>query len=70
MNLEALLAENNRLADVRDMFGDSLKGGFLQEIARTTAGNFAWSEGIAQEALATRRRSRRNLVGAAARLVH
>jgi Domain of unknown function (DUF4020) len=52
MNLEALLAESARLADVRDMFGDSLKGGFLQEIARTAAGNFAWSEGIAQEALA------------------
>lgn len=51
MNLEALLAESARLADVRDMFGDSLKGGFLQEIARTAAGNFAWSEGIAQEAL-------------------
>jgi hypothetical protein len=51
MNLEALLAENIRLADVRDMFGDSLKGGFLQEIARTAAGNFGWSEVIAQEAL-------------------
>lgn len=52
MNLEALLAESARLADVRDMFGDPLKGGFLQEIARTAAGNFAWSEGVAQEALA------------------
>ena len=52
MNLEALLAESARLADVRDRFGDPLKGGFLQEIARTAAGNFAWSEGIAQEALA------------------
>jgi len=52
MNLEALLAESTRLADVRDMFGDSLKGGFLQEIARTANGNFAWSEGIAREALA------------------
>jgi hypothetical protein len=52
MNLEALLAESARLADVRDMFGDSLKGGFLQEIARTAAGNFVWSEDIAQEALA------------------
>ena len=52
MNLEALLAESNRLADVRDMFGEPLKGGFLQEIARTAAGNFAWSEGIAREALA------------------
>jgi hypothetical protein len=51
MNLEALLAENTRLADVRDMFGDSLKGGFLQEIARTAAGNFGWSEVIGQEAL-------------------
>ena len=51
MNLEALLAASARFADVRDMFGDSLKGGFLQEIARTVAGNFAWSEGIAQEAL-------------------
>ena len=27
------------------------KAGFLQEIARTAAGNFAWSEGIAAEAL-------------------
>ena len=53
MNLEALLAESARLADVRDMFGDPLKGGFLQEIARTAAGNFAWSEGIAQEAPAS-----------------
>jgi hypothetical protein len=51
MNLEALLAENIRLADVKDMFGDTLKGGFLQEIARTAAGNFAWSEAIAGEAL-------------------
>ena len=52
LNLEALLSESARLADVRDMFGDQLKGGFLQEIARTAAGNFPWSEGIAQEALA------------------
>jgi Domain of unknown function (DUF4020)/SIR2-like domain len=51
MNLEALLAENTRLADIKDMFGDPLKGGFLQEIARTAAGNFAWSEAIAGEAL-------------------
>jgi len=51
MNLEALLAENSRLADVKDMFGEPLKSGFLQEIARTAAGNFAWSEGIAREAL-------------------
>lgn len=51
MNLAALLVENTRLANVRDMFGDSLKSGFLQEIARTVAGNFAWSEGIAREAL-------------------
>jgi hypothetical protein len=52
MNLEALIAETTRLAGVKDMFGDSLKGGFLQEVARTVAGNFAWSEGVAQEALA------------------
>ena len=51
MDLEALLAENNRLADVKDMFGEPLKGGFQQEIARTAAGNFAWSEGISREAL-------------------
>jgi hypothetical protein len=51
MNFAALLAENTRLADVKDMFGDSLKNGFLQEIARTASGNFAWSEGIAGEAL-------------------
>jgi hypothetical protein len=51
MNLEALLAENTRLADVKDMFGDPLKGGLLQEIARTAAGNFAWSEAIAGQAL-------------------
>ncbi len=52
MNLEALLAESARLADSRDMLGDPLKGGFLQEVARTAAGNFAWSEGVAQDALA------------------
>lgn len=52
MNLEALIAESTRLAGVRDTFGDPLKDGFLQEIARTAAGNFAWSECIAQEALA------------------
>ncbi len=51
MNLAALLTENTRLADVKDMFGDPLKSGFLQEIARTASGNFAWSEGIAGEAL-------------------
>lgn len=51
MNLEALLAENTRLADVKDMFGDPFKGGFLQEIARTAAANFTWSAGIASEAL-------------------
>ncbi len=51
MNLEALLAENSRLADVKNMFGQPLKGGFLQEIARTAAGSLAWSEGIAREAL-------------------
>jgi hypothetical protein len=52
MNLEGLLAESARLADVKDMFGSPLKGGFLQDIARTTAGNFAWSERIAEQALA------------------
>ncbi len=52
MDLGALLAESNRLADARDKFEEPLKGGFLQEIARTAAGNFAWSEGIAREALA------------------
>lgn len=51
MNLEALFAENTRLADVKDMFGDPLKGGFLPEIARTASENFAWSKGIAGEAL-------------------
>lgn len=52
MNLEALLAESARLAGVKDTFGDSLQGGFLQEIALTASGNFPWSKGIAQEALA------------------
>jgi hypothetical protein len=51
MNLAALLSENTRLADVKDTFGDPLKSGFLQEIARTASGNFAWSERIAGEAL-------------------
>lgn len=51
MNLAAVLAENTRLAEVKNIFGDSLKSGFLQEIARTASGNFAWSEGIAGEAL-------------------
>ncbi len=53
MSLEALVAEGTRLATVRDSFGDPLKDGFLQEVARTAAGNFAWSEAIAQEALAS-----------------
>ena len=52
MNLEALIAESTRLAGVRDTFGDPFKDGFLQEIARTAAGDFAWAEGIAQETLA------------------
>jgi hypothetical protein len=52
MNLDALLAESIRLAEVKDTFGEPFQAGFLQEIARTTAGNFAWSEGIAAEALA------------------
>jgi len=51
MNLEALFAENTRLADVKDMFGDPLKAGFLQELARTASENFAWSKGIAGEGL-------------------
>ena len=53
MNLEALAAECTRLATVTDPFGDSSKDGFLQEIARATAANFPWSEGIAREALAS-----------------
>ncbi len=51
MNLDALLVESTRLAEVKDMFGEPFQAGFLQEIARTAAGNFAWSEGIAAEAL-------------------
>jgi len=35
----------------RELQNISLKGGFLQEITRTVAGNFGWSEVIAQEAL-------------------
>jgi Domain of unknown function (DUF4020) len=53
MNLEALIAESTRLGGVRDTFGDSLKEGLLQEIARAAAEHFAWSEGIAQAALAS-----------------
>jgi Domain of unknown function (DUF4020)/SIR2-like domain len=53
MNLEALSAECARLATVTDPFGDSSKDGFLQEIARTAAANFPWSERIAREALAS-----------------
>lgn len=52
MNLQALLEESTRLVGVKDTFGDSLKGGFLQEISRVAAGNTAWSKGIAQAALA------------------
>jgi hypothetical protein len=51
MDLEALSAELARLATVTDPFGDSSKDGFLQEIARTAAANFLWSEGIASSAL-------------------
>lgn len=51
MNLEALVAECARLATMTDPFGDSSKAGFLQEIARTTAANFSWSEARAREAL-------------------
>jgi len=52
MNLDALLAESNRLAEVKDTFGEPFQAAFLQEIARTAAGNFVWSEGIAAQALA------------------
>jgi len=51
MNLDALLDESTRLAEVKDTFGEPFQAGFLHEIARTAAGNFAWSEGIATEAL-------------------
>ena len=51
MNLESLSAECTRLATVTDPFGDLSKDGFLQEIARTVAANFPWSEVIAREAL-------------------
>ncbi len=51
MNLDALLVESTRLAEVKDTFGKPFQAGFLQEVARTAAGNFAWSEGIAAEAL-------------------
>lgn len=51
MNLEALSAESARLATVIDPFGDLSKDGFLQEIARTAAANFSWSEAIARAAL-------------------
>lgn len=51
MDLESLCDELARLATVTDPFGDSSKDGFLQEIARTAAANFAWSEGVARNAL-------------------
>jgi len=51
MNLEALSIESARLATLTDPFGDTSKDGFLQEIARTAAANFTWSERIAAEAL-------------------
>jgi SIR2-like domain len=51
MNLDALLDESTRLAEVKDTFGEPFQAGFLQEIARTAAKNFVWSEGIAAEAL-------------------
>jgi len=52
MNLEMLCSETMRLALINDSFGDSPKDGFLQEVARAVSSNFAWSEGIAKEALA------------------
>jgi hypothetical protein len=52
MNLEALQAEYTRLSTLTDPFGDSSEEGFLQEIARTAAGNFPWSMAIAEEAMA------------------
>ena len=50
MKLDALLEESARLAKVKDTFGEPFQAGFLQEIARTVEGNFAWSEGVAAEA--------------------
>lgn len=51
MKLNALLEESARLAKEKDTFGEPFQAGFLQEIARTVEGNFAWSESIAAEAL-------------------
>lgn len=51
MDLQALVDESARLTGVKDTFGDSLQGGFLQEISRATAENLPWSETIAGEAL-------------------
>jgi hypothetical protein len=51
MHLDALLAECARLSTLTDPFGDSLKGGFLQEITHTAAANFPWSITIAEEAV-------------------
>ncbi len=53
MDLNALLAERTRLSGLTDPFGDSSKGGFLQEIIRTASANFPWSMAIAEEALAS-----------------
>lgn len=52
MDLEMLCSETTRLAFIKDSFRDSLKDGFLQEVARAVSSNFAWSESIAKEALA------------------
>jgi hypothetical protein len=51
MDLDEVVGESARLAEVKDTFGDSMQSGFLQEISRATAANLAWSEGIAREAL-------------------
>jgi len=52
MNLDTICSESARLALVKDSFGDRPKDAFLQEVARAVSSNFAWSEGIADEALA------------------
>ncbi len=52
MNLEALLAERERLSSPTDPFMASSKDEFLQEIARAAADDFRWSLFIAEEALA------------------
>ncbi len=52
MNLKELLDESERLAGIKDPFGDTSQEGSIEGIARTAESNFGWSMTIANSALA------------------